>query len=364
MDTVYLDHAATSFPKAPGVAEAMSAYLLHNGANVNRGTYHRASSAAMTVLETRLLLKELFHFPGEETHVLFTPGDTYGLNQILCGFLRPGDHVIVSSMEHNAVMRPLTALRELGVTFSRIPADRAGHTEARDLLPLIRENTRLVMVSHASNVSGTLFPLHETAELCHRAGIPLAVDAAQTAGHLDIDFEKLHLAALSVPGHKGLLGPQGIGALLLDAAFAERLRPLVTGGTGSASDSELQPEYMPDRFESGTLNLPGIFGLHAALDYLLRTGVRTLGQREQALTGLFLNELNTLPVHISGPASCEEQVGVVSLDFTDNQLDNGEIAYLLERDFGSFGFQTTEEDLFTALRAIRTLLDSAPHTLD
>ena len=158
MDTVYLDHAATSFPKAPGVAEAMSAYLLHNGANVNRGTYHRASSAAMTVLETRLLLKELFHFPGEETHVLFTPGDTYGLNQILCGFLRPGDHVIVSSMEHNAVMRPLTALRELGVTFSRIPADRAGHTEARDLLPLIRENTRLVMVSHASNVSGTLFP--------------------------------------------------------------------------------------------------------------------------------------------------------------------------------------------------------------
>ena len=305
MDTVYLDHAATSFPKAPGVAEAMSAYLLHNGANVNRGTYHRASSAAMTVLETRLLLKELFHFPGEETHVLFTPGDTYGLNQILCGFLRPGDHVIVSSMEHNAVMRPLTALRELGVTFSRIPADRAGHTEARDLLPLIRENTRLVMVSHASNVSGTLFPLHETAELCHRAGIPLAVDAAQTAGHLDIDFEKLHLAALSVPGHKGLLGPQGIGALLLDAAFAERLRPLVTGGTGSASDSELQPEYMPDRFESGTLNLPGIFGLHAALDYLLKTGVRTLGQRERELTRLFLNELNTLPVHIAGPASCD-----------------------------------------------------------
>ena len=391
MDTVYLDHAATSFPKAPGVAEAMSAYLLHNGANVNRGTYHRASSAAMTVLETRLLLKELFHFPGEETHVLFTPGDTYGLNQILCGFLRPGDHVIVSSMEHNAVMRPLTALQELGVTFSRIPADRAGRTEARDLLPLIRENTRLVMVSHASNVSGTLFPLHETAELCYRAGIPLAVDAAQTAGHFDIDFEKLHLAALSVPGHKGLLGPQGIGALLLDAAFAERLRPLVTGGTGSASDSELQPAYMPDRFESGTLNLPGIFGLHAALDYLLKTGVRTLGQREQTLTGLFLNELNTLPVHIAGPASCEEQVGVVSLDFTDNQLDNGEIAYLLERDFGimtrvglhcapnahrtlgtfpqgsvrfSFGFQTTEEDLFTALRAIRTLLDSAPHTLD
>ena len=387
MDTVYLDHAATSFPKAPGVADAMSAYLLRNGANVNRGTYQRASSAAMTVLETRLQLKELFHFPGEETHVLFTPGHTYGLNQILCGFLQPGDHVIVSSMEHNAVMRPLTALRERGVSFSRIPADRAGRTQAKDLLPLIRDNTRLVMISHASNVSGTLFPLEETAELCHRAGIPLAVDAAQTAGHHDIDFAKLHLAALSVPGHKGLLGPQGIGALLLDAAFAERLRPLVTGGTGSASDSELQPGYMPDRFESGTVNLPGIFGLHAALDYLLKTGVSALGKRERALTKLFLNELNALPVHIAGPAASAEQVGVVSLDFTDIGLDNGEIAYLLERDFGimtrvglhcapnahrtlgtfpqgtvrfSFGYETAEEDLITAAGAIRALLDTAP----
>ena len=377
MRTVYLDNGATSFPKAPGVGEAMADYLKHNGANVNRGTYGRASSAAMTVLETREQLKELFHFPGEETDVILTPGHTYGLNQVLCGFLHPGDHVIVSSMEHNAVMRPLMQLQERGVAFSRIPADSAGRSRAEDLLPLIRENTKLVMVSHASNVSGTLFPLEETARLCRSRGIPLAVDAAQTAGHRDLDFAALHLAALSVPGHKGLLGPQGIGALLLDRDFAERLDPIVTGGTGSASDSECQPVYMPDRFESGTINLPGIFGLHAALSFILERGADALGQHEQILTERFLQGIRDLPVRIAGPCNTREQVGVVSVDFGD--LDNGEIAYALERDYGiltrvglhcapnahktlgtfpqgtvrfSFGYATTEEEIDLAINAI------------
>ena len=380
MRTVYLDNGATSFPKAPGVGEAMADYLLHNGANVNRGTYGRASSAAMTVLETRLRLKELFRFPGKEAEVILTPGHTYGLNQILLGFLRPGDHVIVSSMEHNAVMRPLTELAGRGVEFSRIPADRAGRTSAADLLPLIRKNTKLVMVDHASNVSGTIFPLEETAALCHKRGIPLALDAAQTGGHRDIDFGALHLAALSVPGHKGLLGPQGIGALLLDADFAARLRPLVTGGTGSASDSEVQPDYMPDRFESGTVNLPGIFGLHKSLGFILEQGIEKLKEHDEALTARFLEGVRDLPLRVAGPADPAEQVGVVSLDFTDT--DNGEIAYRLEREYGiltrcglhcapnahktlgtfpqgtvrfSFGYATTEEEIDYAVRAIRTL---------
>ena len=380
MTSCYLDNGATSFPKAPGVGEAMADYLLHNGANVNRGTYGKASSAAMTVLETRLMLAELFHFPGRESEVILTPGQTYGLNQILRGFLRPGDHVIVSSMEHNAVMRPLMELQKLGVEFSRIPADSAGRTKAADLLPLIRKNTKLVLVSHASNVSGTLFPLEEVAALCREKGLPLAVDAAQTAGHRDIDFGKLGLAALSVPGHKGLLGPQGIGALLLEHDFAQKLRPLVTGGTGSASDSEIQPDYMPDRFESGTVNLPGTFGLHAALEYIKARGVEALGAHEHALTARFLDGVRDLPVHIAGPADPDEQVGVVSIDFTGQ--DNGEIAYLLERDYGiltrcglhcapnahktlgtfpqgtvrfSFGHATTTEEIDYACRAIREL---------
>ena len=380
MRSCYLDNGATSFPKAPGVAEAMADYLLRNGANVNRGTYGKASSAAMTVLETRLMLAELFHFPGKESEVILTPGQTYGLNQILQGFLRPGDHVIVSSMEHNAVMRPLMELKKQGVEFSRIPADRAGRTRAEDLLPLLKKNTKLVLVSHASNVSGTLFPLEETAAICREKGVPLAVDGAQTAGHRDIDFGKLGLAALSVPGHKGLLGPQGIGALLLAHDFAAQLRPLVTGGTGSASDSEIQPDYMPDRFESGTVNLPGAFGLHAALDYIRAQGVEALGRHERELTARFLDAIRDLPVRIAGPADPKEQVGVVSIDFTGQ--DNGEIAYLLERDYGiltrcglhcapnahktlgtfpqgtvrfSLGYATTAEDVDTACAAIREL---------
>ena len=380
MRSCYLDNGATSFPKAPGVAEAMADYLLHNGANVNRGTYGKASSAAMTVLETRLMLAELFHFPGRESEVILTPGQTYGLNQILQGFLRPGDHVIVSSMEHNAVMRPLMELKKQGVEFSRIPADRAGRTRAEDLLPLLKKNTKLVLVSHASNVSGTLFPLKETAAICREKGVPLAVDGAQTAGHRDIDFGKLGLAALSVPGHKGLLGPQGIGALLLAHDFAAQLRPLVTGGTGSASDSEIQPDYMPDRFESGTVNLPGAFGLHAALGYIRERGVENLGRHERELTARFLDGIRGLPIRIAGPADPAVQVGVVSIDFTGQ--DNGEIAYLLERDYGiltrcglhcapnahktlgtfpqgtvrfSLGYANTEEDVDYACAAIRAL---------
>ena len=264
MDTIYLDNAATSFPKPETVARAMARYIDEVGAPLNRSVYESAREAELTTLSLREQLKSFFHFPEKATHVILTPGNTYGLNFLIKGYLRPGDHVIVSSMEHNAVMRPLLQLSD--VAFDRIPADRQGCIDPDDIPALIRPNTKLILMAHGSNVSGTVQDAQTAGEIASRYGIPFALDGAQTAGHFDIDFEKLHLAALSVPGHKGLLGPQGIGALLLDAAFAERLRPLVTGGTGSASDSELQPEYMPDRFESGTLNLPGIFG------FMLATG--------------------------------------------------------------------------------------------
>ena len=229
-------------------------------------------------------------------------------------------------------MRPLTDLAERGVTFSRIPADRDGVTNPRDLLPLIRPETRLVLVSHASNVSGTLFPLEEAAELCRARGLPLAVDGAQTAGHFPIDFDALHLAALCVPGHKGLLGPQGIGAVLLHPEFARQLSPIVTGGTGSASDSERQPPYLPDKFESGTQNLPGIFGLHAALKYVESRGVDALRRREAALTGALLDALRDLPLRAVGPKDPARRVGVVSLDFAGQ--DNAAAAFRLESEFG------------------------------
>lgn len=380
MRSCYLDNGATSFPKAPGVGEAVSRYLTENAVNINRSTYERASETEIQVLECREKLKELFHFAGRETHIVFTPGHTYGLNQIIKGFLKPGDHAIVSSMEHNAVMRPLAELQRQGVEFSRIPADRNGVTGAEQLLPLIKSNTKLVIVNHASNVSGGLFPLEETARLCHERGLPLALDAAQTAGHHDIDFERLHLAALSVPGHKGLLGPQGIGAMLLEKGFAEKLEPVVTGGTGSASDSEEQPMYMPDRFESGTMNIPGIIGLNAALGYILKRGTAALESHEKACTSQFLSLLKGADVRVAGPADPERQMGVVSLDFEGR--DNGEIAFRLEREYGimtrcglhcapnahktldtfpqgtvrfSFGYDTKAEEIEYAVNAIKKL---------
>lgn len=332
MPKVYFDHAATSCPKAPGVARAMAAYLTDDCVNIGRGTYQSAVDAGLVVLNTREQLCSLFHFSGRPNLAVFTPGNTWGLNQILRGFLRPGDHVIVSSMEHNAVVRPLTALADTGVTFSRIPADNAGRTNPNDIVPLIQTNTKLVLVSHASNVSGTIFPLAAVSDICRENGIPLAVDAAQTAGHLPIDFDGLGLAALCVPGHKGLRGPQGIGALLMEKRFAEALTPLIAGGTGSASDSERQPDYLPDKFESGTLNLPGIFGLHAALTHLLTQDVSALREKEMQLTARMLDGFSALPVHVAGPNDPRQQVGVVSLDFLS--LDNADAAYQLEREYG------------------------------
>lgn len=380
MQSIYLDNGATSFPKAPGVGEAMARYINEIGANINRGTYKRASAAAMAVLDTRTTLATLFSFGGGEDHVVFTPGATAGLNLILQGYLREGDHVIVSSLEHNAVMRPLTALAAKGVSFSRIPADENGLTDPGDMLPLIRPNTRLVMASHASNVCGALFPLEEIAAICAEKDIPLAVDAAQTAGHYPINFDALHLAALCVPGHKGLLGPQGVGALLLDRKFAQALEPIVTGGTGSASDSETQPQYMPDRFEAGTQNLPGIFGLQAAIAFVQSRGVETLRDHETALTARLLAGLKTLPLRIAGPLTTQRRVGVVSVDMT---ADNAVAAYKLENEYGvmtrcglhcapnahktlhtfpqgtirfSLGYASTEADVDAAVMALREIV--------
>ena len=326
--SVYLDNGATSFPKAPGVGEAMLDYINNIGANVNRSTYAASSEAETVLMECRERLCALF---GTEdiTHAVFTPGMTAGLNMLLKGFLRPGDHVIVSSLEHNAMMRPLRQLEGQGVEFSRIPADSSGVTDPRDMLPLIRPNTRLVAVMHASNVCGTLLPIKEIGDICRERGLPLILDAAQTAGHYPVDMKELGLSAVCAPGHKGLLGPQGIGVLMLEEGFAKRVEPLIAGGTGSASDSELLPPYMPDRFESGTLNIPGIFGLNAALGFILDKGVPALRAHEERLTSRFIAGLEGLPLRLAGTKDIGRRVGVVSIDFTGH--DNAEIAYELDK---------------------------------
>lgn len=242
MEAIYLDNAATSFPKPAGVSDRMKYYLDCVGANVNRSVYTAAQEAGLVTLTLRQRLAQLFDFPEPPTHVILTSGATAGLNMIISGLLRPGDHCIVSSMEHNAVMRPL--LRLPGVAVSRVPCDAEGFADLDALPGLFRENTRLVIMAHGSNVCGAVQDATAIGRICTEKGVPFALDAAQTAGHLPVDFQAFGLSAMAVPGHKGLLGPGGVGALLLRDDFAKKLTPLIAGGTGSASDSEYLPPYL------------------------------------------------------------------------------------------------------------------------
>lgn len=331
MKTIYLDNAATSYPKPEGVSAAMKSYLDDVGATINRSVYGSAQDAGLVTLQLRERLKRIFHFPEPVTHVVLTPGATWGLNMAIKGFLKPGDHCIVSSMEHNAVMRPLLQLD--GVAFDRIPCDGEGLLNPGDIAPLIRPDTKLLVMAHGSNVCGSVQDAKTVGEICKQHGIALLLDAAQTAGHYPVDFEDFGLSALCVPGHKGLLGPSGIGALLMTDAFARALNPIVAGGTGSASDSELLPDYLPDRFESGTPNLPGIYGWEAALRFVEEMGVDTLRNHEMALCQRFLKGLETIEgVALCGTKNLDRRVGVVSVDFRNK--DNGSAAFELETDYG------------------------------
>ena len=287
MEPIYLDNASTSFPKPPQVAQAMFDYVTGCGCNIGRGGYEGAYQAEETVLRTRQQLCRLFHGPDSRC-VAFTKNITESLNVLLKGLLRPGDHVLVSAMEHNAVMRPLTQLTRRGVTFDRIPCRPDGTLMTERLPGLLRENTRAVVMLHASNVCGTLLPAAEVGAFCRENGLLFLLDTAQTAGAFPIDMEAMGADALAFTGHKGLMGPQGTGGFLLRPELAAQLEPLLSGGTGSASHSEEVPSFLPDRFEAGTLNLPGIMGLHAALTWLEETGIDAIRAHEQALTDRFL----------------------------------------------------------------------------
>ena len=332
MNRIYLDQASTSFPKAPGVAQAMMDYLTMNGVNVNRGCYSSAYSAEEVIYETRQLLAELFHF-SKCKNVIFTPNVTTSLNFILKGFLKPGDHILVSAMEHNAVMRPVVQLASSGISFDRIPCRTDGSMILEKVEELIRPETKAIVTLHASNVCGTILPIREIGEICRRRHLFFAVDTAQSAGSVDIDMQKCNIDFLAFTGHKGLLGPQGIGGFLISEALDQELTPLIAGGTGSQSDSLLMPDYLPDKYESGTLNLPGIIGLHAALTYLDETGISAIHQKKMALTGHFLEKIREIPqAHVVGRQTLQDRLAVVSLDFPD--YDNAEIAFALEQDYG------------------------------
>jgi cysteine desulfurase family protein len=332
MRQVYLDNAATSFPKAPGVAESVSNYLLNVGCNVNRGVYEASFEAENILYETRELISDFFNFNKPE-NVVFTKSVTESLNVLLKGLLANGDHVIVSSMEHNAVMRPLNSLEKVGVKYSRVTCSLEGRLDADDIKRFIKPNTKAVVMSHASNVCGTVLPLKNVGKICREHNLFFIIDSAQTAGSLNVDFVDLNADAIAFTGHKGFLGPQGIGGFIINDRLASKTRPLIEGGTGSLSDHETQPEYMPDKFEAGTPNIPGIFGLNAALKYLVKAGVDAIFEHEFNLTDIFIKGVKNMNgVKVVGIQGTNNRMSVVSLDFLN--FDNAEVSYVLAKDYG------------------------------
>ena len=333
MRSVYLDNGATSYPKAPGVGEAMAHYITNIGCNIARGGYQQAYDAAGRVLEIREKLNSLMNGPGSR-NVVFTPGATAGLNMLLKGLLRPGDKVLASPMEHNAVLRPLEQLKQRGVTVELLPCTDRGELILEGLADRLTSDVRAVILCHGSNVSGTRFPIEQVGPLCRERGIFFLVDAAQTLGAIPVDMTAMAIDGLAFPGHKGLLGPQGIGGLVITDALAGELEPLLSGGTGSMSESLEMPPFLPDRLEAGTLNLPGIFGLGAALDYLEGEG-EALRVREHKLAGHLwarLMELEEDGIRVLGSRDPSNRTGVVSIDFL--KADNAEMAFRLEQEYG------------------------------
>ena len=329
---IYFDNGSTSWPKAPGVAESVSDLLVNGVFNINRGNYEGAYEVAGRVLDTREKLARMFQVE-DSRRVIFTPGVTCSLNYFIKGFLKEGDHVLVTGLEHNAVMRPLHQMRTKGVSYDVIPVDRQGNLNTEAAEALVRPNTKAVIASHASNVCGTVVPIEELGEFCGRRHLFFVVDTAQTAGTLKIDMPGSKIDLLAFAGHKGLLGPQGIGGFLISEELDREMEPLLAGGTGSQSDSLEMPDQLPDKYESGTMNLPGIIGLHAALSYLEETGIDVLRKKKMELTGYFLEQAAQLEgIRIVGRPDTEKRVAVVSLDF--QTVDNAVAAFELERRAG------------------------------
>lgn len=336
MERIYFDNASTTFPKPKEVTEAVYAYMTKVGSNVNRGGYQEAYAVEERVYETRELLCKLFH-GSDSRNVIFTKNVTESLNVILKGFLKPGDHVLVSSMEHNAVMRPLVQLEKTGVTFTRVMCRPDGTLPMEALEEALQENTRLVVMLHASNVCGTMLPIEQVGLFCEKHGLKFVVDCAQTAGVCPIHMEKMHIDALAFTGHKGLLGPQGIGGFVVREEMAKAMEPLLSGGTGSISHTEEVPAFLPDRFEPGTMNLPGILGLRAGLLWLKDVGMENILEHERKLTALFLEGLKRVDkegkrLRAVGKEDVAGRTGVVSIQTLQREM--AETAYELEATYG------------------------------
>ena len=386
MKKIYLDQASTSFPKSSSVADAVYQYLSGSPVNVGRGGYQAAYDVEETIFETREQLRRLFHFSsGKGKNIIFTPNITTSLNILLKGLLRPGDHVLVTSMEHNAVMRPLVQLAGSGVTFDRIPCTSDGNLLLDQAEKLLKPSTRLLVCLHASNVCGTIMPVQDIGDFCNKHGLLFILDTAQTAGTIPIDMENAHISALAFTGHKGLRGPQGTGGFLIRNELVSLTDPLLSGGTGSISHTEEIPGFLPDRFEPGTPNIPGILGLHAALSDLEQISMEETLHHEMTLTQQFIDGVLELDpqekyLRLIGRKNTTDRCAVVSLQTL--QKDMAMAAYELDSTYGimtrvglhcapsahktlgtypegtirfSFGPENTAEEIDLAIKALKEI---------
>ena len=379
---IYLDNAATSYPKPETVIQAMMAFMREVGGNPGRSGHRLSIEAGRIIFETREKIAALFGI-SDSSRVIFGQNATEAINLGLKGLLRRGDHVITSSMEHNSVMRPLRALEREGIDLTVVPCSREGFLDPAEIQKAIRKNSRMVVLNHGSNVVGTLLPLAPVGKICRNHGILFMVDAAQTAGVIPIDMEKEKIDLLALTGHKALFGPQGTGGLVLGERVNEKnLEPLKRGGTGSRSELEEQPDFLPDRCESGTPNAVGLTGLRAGLDFILGVGIERIRDHEKRLTTRLIQGLQEIPgAIVYGSGDAEKQCATVSFNLK-NWMPS-DLSFRLDEEFGiltrvglhcapsahktigtfpegtvrvSMSYLNTGEEIEQALQAIKTLV--------
>ncbi|QHT58651.1 aminotransferase class V-fold PLP-dependent enzyme [Paenibacillus lycopersici] len=327
---IYLDHAATSWPKPAAVIQAVKETMERDSANPGRGSHAMAVRASRILFDARKSLAKLFNVKNPND-LAFALNTTMALNMAIKGLVKPGDHVIATAVEHNSVRRPLEYLKRLGIIdVTYVEPDEQGQVDAKDVQLALRPNTKLVAVSHSSNLLGSILPVADIGEITRRSGIKLLVDAAQTAGIMEIDVEGMGIDLLAFPGHKGLLGPQGTGGLYIHPEVD--LEPLLHGGTGSQSESIEQPSVRPDRYEAGTQNTAGISGLRAGVQHVLHETVQKIHNNEWALTQRMMEGLSALEnVRLLGPEQGKPRTGIVS--FVIDGADPSEIGFILDQHY-------------------------------
>lgn len=327
--SIYLDNASTSFPKPKEVLDSINNFMINLGGNSGRGSSSSSLKSSHVTYNCREAVAQFFNFNKSE-NVIFTNNITSSLNILLNSIVQEGWHVITSTMEHNSVLRPLFKLKEeRNIELTVVQADNNGFVAAADIDNAIKDNTKLVILSQASNVTGNIQPLKEIGELCRKKSIYFIIDTAQSAGSINVDFKELNCNALAFTGHKGLLGPQGIGGFIIDDDLNDIAKPVFVGGTGSMSYSLVQPDFLPDKFESGTLNTPGIAGLYSAINFINKETINAIHTKEMYLSRLLLDDLNNMDyVTLYGPNTTINRLSTFSINLND--MNSNEFSYYLD----------------------------------